>query len=94
MIWVSAGQVVPRGCSVYSLYMCPGSSLSAKPSPALLESAVWSDHICHLFPLPSRGSVLTGVSRAGAVVASSALAREGELEESLEVLPSSLSYPN
>lgn len=94
MACASAGQVVPRGGPGYSLPMCPGGPLPAQPSPGLLESAVWSGHVCHLSPLLSQGSVLTGVSRAGSAVASSAPAREGELEEGLKVLPGPLSHPS
>lgn len=71
------------GCSACRLLMGLGSPLPAQPSPALLESTVWSDPVCQLSALLSHGSVLTGVSEAGA-----APARKEELGEGPEALPS------
>lgn len=54
------------GCSACHLLMGLGSALPAQPSPSLLESTAWSDPVCQLSSLFSHGSVLTGVSEAGA----------------------------
>lgn len=91
-----------QGKQINNLSFCRSSNLwgghSAarealpRPSPALLESAACSDHVCQHPARLSSGSVLTGVSKAGAAFAArTAPGREEEQEKGPEALHSTTS---